>query len=251
VNRFMRTGEAALAMLIMAAFSLAASPRAERNADPARGYGRGYGMMGPGMMGRGGYGGMMGGGWGSHGGMMGPGMMGGGYGAWGPVKPLDKPLTLDGAAERVSAALKEWGYTDLEIEEVVEYTWNFYVLVKERSTGKGALELLVDPRTGIVSAEPGPNMMWNTKYGHRSWTGGSTAPAVSADAAKRIAGEWLKARGDKTAWDLEVSDMYGYFSIHLERDGKMEGMLAVNAWTGDVWYHTWHGTFVAAKEMEH
>jgi uncharacterized membrane protein YkoI len=218
-------------------------------------------MMGPGMMGRGGYGsgGMMGPG------MMGPGMMGGGmmaghggyggmmggYDAWGTVKPLDKPLTLDGAAERVSAALKEWGYTDLVIEEVVEYTWNFYALVKEKATGRGALELLIDPRTGIVSAEPGPNMMWNTKYGHRSWSGASTAPAVSADRAKKIARDWLAASGDTTAWDLEASEMYGYYSIHLERDGKMEGMLAVNSWTGAVWYHTWHGAFVAAKELAH
>jgi uncharacterized membrane protein YkoI len=170
---------------------------------------------------------------------------------WQQAQPLDKPLTLDGAAERVSAALKDWGYTDLEIEEVVEYTWNFYALVREKSTGKGALELLVDPRAGIVSAEPGPNMMWNTKYGHRTWFGGSTAPTIDADRAKKIAREWLAASGDKTAWELEVSEMYGYYSIHLERDGKMEGMLAVNAWTGAVWYHTWHGTFVAAKEMEH
>ena len=94
-------------------------------------------------------------------------------------------------------------------------------------------------------------MMWNTKYGHRTWFGASTAPAVSADEAKRIAREWLEASGDRTAWDLEVSEMYGYYSIHLERDGKMEGMLAVNAWTGAVWYHTWHGAFVAAKEFEH
>ena len=177
--------------------------------------------------------------------------MGRGYGAYGQVRPLDKPLTLDGAAERVSAALRDWGYTDLEIEEVVEYTWNFYALVKEKSTGKGALELLVDPRTGLVSAEPGPNMMWNTKYGRRTWLGASSAPTIDAAQAKTIAQEWLMAGGDRTAWKLEVSEMYGYFSVHLERDGTMEGMLAVNAWTGEVWYHTWHGTYVAAKEFEH
>jgi uncharacterized membrane protein YkoI len=246
MNRMGRVGAVVMAAVLFTATSLAASPRAEKAGDSWRGYGPGYGMMG-----RGGHGGMMGGGWGGTGGMMGGGMMGRGYGAWGPVKPLDKPLTPETAAERVSAALKDWGYTDLEIEEVVEYTWNFYALVEEKSTGKGALELLVDPRTGIVSAEPGPNMMWNTKYGHRTWFGASTAPAVSADEAKRIARAWLEASGDRTAWDLEVSEMYGYYSIHLERDGKMEGMLAVNAWTGAVWYHTWHGAFVAAREFAH
>jgi hypothetical protein len=195
MNRMTKVGAIVAATALFAAAFLAASPRAEKNANPAWRYGPGSGMMGRG--------------WGGYGGMMGPGMMGGGYGGWGQAQPLDKPLTLDGATERVSAALLAWGYTDLEIEEVVQYTWNFYALVKEKPTGKGALELLVDPRTGIVSAEPGPNMMWNTKYGHRTWFGASAAPAIGADQAKKIAREWLTASGDKTAWDLEASEMYG------------------------------------------
>ena len=246
MNRMSSKFAIVIAAALLTAVSLAASPRPENTVNPAWGYGpeSGYGMMG-----RGGYGGMRGPGMmsgrGGFGGMMSPG------GAWQQVQPLDTPLTLDTATERVTEALKAWGYADLEIEEVVEYTWNFYALVREKSTGKGALELLVDPRTGIVTAEPGPNMMWNTKYGHRTWFGGSTAQTIDADRARKTATEWLAASGDRTAWELEVSEMYGYFSIHLERDGKMEGMLAVNAWTGEVWYHTWHGAFVAAREFKH
>ena len=44
--------------------------------------------------------------------------------------------------------------------------------------------------------------------------------------------------------------MPGYFTVHLEKDGRMEAMLGVNAFSGAVWYHTWHGTYVAAIEME-
>jgi len=241
----MRTGAIALAVVFLGTVSLAALPRAERAANPSWGYGRGYGMMGPGMMGgRGGYGGMMGG-RGGYGGMMSPG------GAWQPAQPLDKPLTLDTAEERVREALKAWGYADLGIEEIVQYAWNFYALVAEKSNGKGALELLVDPRNGTVSLEPGPGMMWNTRYGRMYWSGSAAAATVSADDAKRIAREWLKVRGDTTAWDLEATEMPGYYSIHLEKDGRMEAMLGVNGFTGAVWYHTWHGTYVAAKEMEH
>jgi uncharacterized membrane protein YkoI len=229
MRRFIRIASLAAAGVLLAATTLAASPRAERSAAGARGAGPGYGMMGSGMMG---------------GGMMGPG------GTWSPAQPLDKPLTLDGAEERAIAALKEWGYTDLEIDEVVQYTWNIYVLAKEKSTGRGALELLVDPRTGSVSAEPGPNMMWNTKYGHRYWSGSSGTPAVSVDQAKKIVREWLAAGGDRTDYDLEVTEMYGYYSIHLEKDMKMTAMVGVNAWTGQVWYHTWHGDFVAEKAMK-
>jgi uncharacterized membrane protein YkoI len=217
---FIRIAAIAATGVLLAATTLAASPRAERSAAAARGPGPGYGMMGGG-------GGMMGGGYGGYGGMMG--------GPGGYAAPLDKPVTLDGAEERAVAALKEWGYTDLEIAEVVQYSWNFYVLAKEKSTGRGALEMLVDPRTGSVSAEPGPNMMWNTKYGHRYWTGASGTPTVSVDQAKKIVKDWLAAGGDRTDYDLEVTEMYGYYSIHLEKDMKMAGMVGVNAWTGQVW----------------
>jgi hypothetical protein len=32
------------------------------------------------------------------------------------------------------------------------------------------------------------------------------------------------------------------------RDGKISGMLSVNASTGQVWYHTWHGTYIATSQ---
>jgi len=32
------------------------------------------------------------------------------------------------------------------------------------------------------------------------------------------------------------------------QSGKISGMLSVNAGTGAVWYHTWHGTYIATSE---
>jgi hypothetical protein len=32
------------------------------------------------------------------------------------------------------------------------------------------------------------------------------------------------------------------------KEGKTLGMLSVNAFTGQVWVHTWHGTFLEMSE---
>ena len=53
---------------------------------------------------------------------------------------------------------------ELKVTQVEEYQNNFYVAVGEKSIGNGAFELLINKVTGIVTAEMGPNMMWNTKY---------------------------------------------------------------------------------------
>jgi hypothetical protein len=288
---------AVAAAAMLAAATLGAAPR---QAWTGPGYGPGYGMgpgyaagpgygavpgYGPGMMGgwqgRGpGYGPGAGPGYGpgynqGYGQGYGPGMMGRGQG-FGPgaytqnLPPLDKPLTLDSVPARVQAALTSWGYPNMVVDEVIQFSpvsvpqvgWragarspmaavsgSFYVLVKERDTGRGALELLVDPATGAVWSEPGPAMMWNTKYGHRAVFTGAATTDIGAEKAKAAARDWLTARGDTTAYQLDVTPMYGYYSIHLMRDGKVEGMLGVNASTGAVWYHGWHGTFVALKDL--
>jgi hypothetical protein len=33
------------------------------------------------------------------------------------------------------------------------------------------------------------------------------------------------------------------------KDGKVAGMLSVNGYTGQVWYHTWHGNFISEREF--
>ena len=119
-------------------------------------------MMGSGAGGNGGpggYDGMMGGGYGGYGGMM-----GGGW--WASPPPTDaKTLTLDQAVQTVNQFLKGDGNPDLEIAEVMDFEYNFYAQVKEKSTGIHAFELLINKVTGEIVPEPGPNMMWNSKYG--------------------------------------------------------------------------------------
>ncbi|MDD5615648.1 MAG: hypothetical protein PHH85_05550, partial [Candidatus Methanoperedens sp.] len=137
-------------------------------------------MMGfGGMMGQGnGYGGMMGQGNG-YGGMMGQGngyagMMGqgngtmGGCGSYGTADAATgaAPITIEQAKGSVEKYLTTTGNSDLALTEVLEFDNNFYAGVKEKSTGTHAFELLVNKYTGAVVPEMGPNMMWNTKYGH-------------------------------------------------------------------------------------
>jgi hypothetical protein len=40
----------------------------------------------------------------------------------------------------------------------------------------------------------------------------------------------------------------GYYTFDVEADGTPVSMLSVNGYTGQVWYHTWHGTFVEMSE---
>jgi hypothetical protein len=216
------------------------------------------------------------GGWGGRGGMMGGygqsyypgttpegygmGWHGGGcpmYGSWGGVGPSAEPLTIEQATEAVESYLASAGGDDLQLAEVMEFTGNFYAEVRERSTGSGAFELLVDRYTGFVRPEPGPNMMWNTKYGHMGgmgmvgWRGAPTGEmTVTPEQAVELAQEYL----DRVAPGLkagEAEPFYGYYTLHTEKDGQITGMLGVNGYSGAVWYHNWHGDFVGMSEEEH
>ncbi len=229
------------------------------------------GMMGTGMMGAGnGYGGMMGSGMmgsgNGYGGMMGSGMMGGGNGYGGMMSQFAgngtaggcggttgvsgnaTPITIEEAKGSVEKYLAKTGNTDLEIAEVIEFDNHFYAGIKEKSTGKYALELLVNRYTGSVFPEMGPNMMWNTKYGHMSWNTQGASTVTEKQAVEK-AQEYLDTALPGTKVD-EADAFYGYYTLEVKKGGNIYGMLSVNADTGAVWYHTWHGTFVKILEVE-
>ena len=202
-------------------------------------------------------------GWQGHGmgssGIMGPGMMGGNWdwddmpcgGAY--TTPLEGETTsLEDAKAAIERYVEHLGYRDLHVTEVMEFERNYYAIVAEQDTGIGAMELLVDRSSGAVGPEPGPNMMWNAKYGmHRGggmgMMGGyvtSDEMSVSAEEAEEIAQHWLDANlPGRTAG--EADPFYGYYTLHFLKGGEIEGMLSVHGSSGDVWYHSWHGDFVA------
>ena len=128
---------------------------------------RGFGEMGQGGMMEGGMmgGGMMGGLNGMMGSMMQ--MMGGNMLMSGGISynPNGSLVSLEQASDIAKKYLAAQNNLDLEVADLEEWEFNFYVEYKEKSTGTKAFQMLIDKYSGTVSPEMGPNMMWNTKYG--------------------------------------------------------------------------------------
>lgn len=188
-------------------------------------------------------------------GQFGPGS--GMMGAWTPpeeLRPAGDTLTLEEAVVVAEAYIAEWD-TDqsLELGEIMQFSNHFYGEAVEVDTGRGAFEFLIDPQTGVVVGEPGPNMMWNLRYGMNMMMGmglwhSPTAEArsmtVTADQAQEYAQAYLDDVLPGTQVDDEVDMFYGYYTLHVLRDGEIIGMLSVNGYSGQVWLHHWHGDFV-------
>jgi hypothetical protein len=172
-----------------------------------------------------------------------PAMMNGRAGAMsGWLAGNGTPVTSIGAArERAATAAAPAG---LHTGEVIWFDNGIYVELKDAG-GAPATEVLVDPANGAVSTEPGPAMMWNTRYGMH---GAGGAPAkVSAARARQIATAWVAAQ--LPGRQVEAPDTYpGYYTLETTTGGTVNGMLSVNATTGQVWYHTWHGAFIARED---
>jgi hypothetical protein len=165
-------------------------------------------------------------------------------------------ITIDQAVTIANNYLASRNNPDLAIDEVEEYSQNFYVLFYEKSTGLGAYEMIINKYTGQISPEMGPNMMWNTKYGPRSsrmmgWMmGGQTGPlTVTDNQSKTYAQQFLDSQYPGTTVG-NVDTFYGYYHVDVLQAGKTYGMLSVNGYTGQVWYHNWRGTFVQAVELQ-
>ena len=224
-----------------------------------------YGWM-PMMGGRGwdnnNYGPMMGG--------RGP-MMGGRYG---PGYTNLLPLTIDEARGAAQKYLDTLGITGLELDEVMIFDNHAYVVVKEESTGIGAFELLVDPVSKLAYPEHGPNMMWNLKYSglnHQNMMGRGNFmmgpmmgqnfldPAPADVSAEMPVTEDQAMEAAQAHLDLDrylpgttvaghATAFYGYYTLDFAKDGEVAGMLSVNGYSGQVFVHNWHGTFIEESE---
>jgi hypothetical protein len=215
----------------------------------------GYGMMGPGSM--------MGSGWAEMPcgeGWKGSGIVGRGWENMpcgeAYVTPGDGDVTsLEEVETLIDRYVDRLGYTGLVATEVMEFERNYYAIVAEEATDMGAMELLIDKAGGAVGPEPGPNMMWNAKYGMMEqgvmmgMKGGYAEGrmTLSPKEAQDVAQRWLDANLPGRIAG-EADPFYGYYTLHFLRDGEIEGMLSVHGSTGDVWYHSWHGDFVTMAE---
>lgn len=209
----------------------------------------------------------------------GPGMMG--YASNGSGDPVDGLAGAKRQAQRFAGRL------DLRVGEVMQFERNYYAELVA-ADGSLATEVLVNPKTGAVWPEYGPAMMWNTRYGMMSGHSGAgpmmgggssgfggmmsgcpgaggmmgggyggdptwapspetTKPSVSAQQAKEIAARWLAREGSQLR--AGSADVFpGYYTLHVLEGDRVAGMLSVNAYTGAVWYHRWHGRFLSMTE---
>ena len=142
--------------------------------------------------------------------------------------------TIAAARARAAEAAASRG---LHPGEVMQFSRNFYIELKD-AAGTSAAEVLVDPVSGAVVTEYGPAMMWS---------GNNAAPTVSIEQATTIANDWLA--GNAPGESVDSADSFpGHFTMDTVDGGHTVGMLSVNAATGAVWYHTWHGTFIAKED---
>jgi len=70
---------------------------------------------------------------------------------------------------------------------------------------------------------------------------------VSPEQARKIANSYLRCVSPGTQAG-EAEWFYGYYTLDTEKDGELRGMLSVNGYSGEVWYHSWHGPFIAMED---
>jgi hypothetical protein len=206
-----------------------------------------------------------------------PGTMHGAYGdmmgSWGRQDGDDvEPLSLEEAEAALDDYLAELDEEGLTVGEIMIFDNHAYAQILDAG-GSGAFELLVDPVTGRAYPEPGPNMMWNTDYGHHAggyghhaggyghhaggygmmsgWSQPEGDPQVTAEEAVALAQAYLDEALPGATAEEHADAFPGYYTLHVLRDGQVEGMLSVNAYDGDVFPHTWHGQFVEMAAEEH
>ncbi len=178
-----------------------------------------------------------------------------GYGYNAPYTYTGQQINITTASTIAQNYVASIGNPDLIVKQVEEYTANFYVQVNEKSTGNGAFELLINKYTGSIYPEMGPNMMWNIKYGmmRGGILGGiygtpTTTMPVTPAQATADAQQYLNAYLPGTTTG-DVTTFYGYYTIEVLSNGTTYGMLSINGYTGQVWVHTWHGTFIQELQL--
>jgi hypothetical protein len=72
---------------------------------------------------------------------------------------------------------------------------------------------------------------------------------VTEDQAQRFAQAYLNANFQNAETEM-ATQFYGHYTFDFTVNGKIAGMLSVNGFTGEVWYHSWHGNFIQEVEFD-
>jgi hypothetical protein len=93
-------------------------------------------------------------------------------------------------------------------------------------------------------------MMGGSGYGSgsASSSGTSTSTTVTMADAHSLAQQWLDRNEPSVKVETGGDAFPGYYTLETLKGGNITGMISVNATTGAVWPHWWHGSFIAKSE---
>ncbi len=72
---------------------------------------------------------------------------------------------------------------------------------------------------------------------------------IDSESGVMLAQDWLNRNffGKRVE---EITVFYGYYTLDFSEKEQIFGMLSVDGYSGDVWYHSWHGDFVSMQEYD-
>lgn len=142
---------------------------------------------------------------------------------------------------------------DLVVAHLREFALAYQAEVIEQSAGRHAFALMVSKDASQISPAAGPNIMWNTKYGPTiAEIGGgygmlgrvlaqpSPDMTLSEAEARDIAEAAVEALDAGLSLENDTAaTFYGFYEFTLDRDEEPVGALALNGYSGQVWFEDW------------
>jgi hypothetical protein len=125
-----------------------------------------------------------------------------------------------------------------------------------RSYGRAMMgEYGPNPTSSGTGTTPSPGsgyggMMGGSGYGSGTAGSGGTpaATAVTIAGAHSLAQRWLDRNEPGVKVETGGDVFPGCYTLETLEGGKITGMISVNATTGAVWPHWWHGTFIGKSK---
>jgi hypothetical protein len=99
---------------------------------------------------------------------------------------------------------------------------------------------------GMMGGSGSGGMMGGS--GSEAGSTGSGNTTVTMAVAHTLAQQWLDRHEPGVKVETGGDAFPGYYTLETLRGGKIAGMISVNATTGAVWPHWWHGAFTAKSE---
>jgi hypothetical protein len=111
--------------------------------------------------------------------------------------------------------------------------------------GSGAGDMGRSISGGMGSSGSGGMMGGSGGSSATTRTPPSASGTVSLAEAQTLAQRWLDTNEPGVVVETGGDVFPGYYTLETLKDGKITGMISVNATTGAVWPHWWHGAFIA------